>query len=104
MALTERTAADIKTVAGFITGWWPGLEDGISWGSNDNELNPVYQAALRLQLWLAGKDVPEPLPEMQDRRLDDRRNPVMDNAIIVQRILDGLPVVRLNNGRRHNED
>jgi hypothetical protein len=39
--------ADIQTVAGFIAGWWPGLEDGISWGT-DTTQHAVFLAAKRL--------------------------------------------------------
>lgn len=46
MALQMFEEEDVKTVAGFINGWWPGLEDGMSWPDNDND--PVLLAAQRL--------------------------------------------------------
>jgi len=41
---------DIQTVAGFILGWWPGLEDGLSWpeAAEDPESHDGWAAAKRL--------------------------------------------------------
>lgn len=48
--------ADAKEVADFIVSWWPGLEDGISWGTKDEADNPVYPAAKRLRAALKAVD------------------------------------------------
>lgn len=43
---------DARTVADFIVGWWPGLEDGINWGvpgERSGKTSEVYQAAKRLR-------------------------------------------------------
>ena len=41
---------DVRTVSRFITGWWPGLEDGINWPTpEDPNEHPIYAAAKRLQ-------------------------------------------------------
>lgn len=40
--------ADIQTVADFVVGWWPGLEDAISWGS-DTSRDARFLAARRLR-------------------------------------------------------
>ena len=44
----NRTDAEI--VARFIVGWWPGLEDGLSWPNDAEhpEGNPIYAAAKRI--------------------------------------------------------
>lgn len=41
---------DALTVAGFVVGWWPGLEGGLKWPEDaDNpDDNEVYAAAKRL--------------------------------------------------------
>jgi hypothetical protein len=40
---------DIRRVADFIVGWWPGLEDGLCWGDDDAlDNHPVRLAARRL--------------------------------------------------------
>ena len=41
---------DARTVAEFIVGWWPGLEEGLSWPDDAKKPddNPVYAAAKRL--------------------------------------------------------
>lgn len=40
-------------VVEFVREWWPGLEGGISWDIDDDDRNPVYQAALRADAALA---------------------------------------------------
>ena len=46
--------SDLKLVAEFVAGWWPGLEDGITWGNDEDYAakHPVYLAAKRLRAWL----------------------------------------------------
>lgn len=45
---------DARIMARFITGYWPGLEDGIAWGTKESQdAHPAYQAALRVQAALA---------------------------------------------------
>jgi hypothetical protein len=39
---------DARDVAEFVCGYWPGLEDGIDWGVDDNHDNPVFKAASRI--------------------------------------------------------
>ena len=40
---------DAVIVARFIVGNWPGLEDGIAWGSDEVDgRHPVYEAAKRV--------------------------------------------------------
>lgn len=41
--------ADAVMVAAFVAGWWPGLEDGITWGDSENA--PEYLAAKRVTKW-----------------------------------------------------
>jgi len=49
--------ADARIVADFITGWWPGLEDGIHWGTAEVDgRHPAYAAAARLRTALGGDD------------------------------------------------
>ena len=43
----EAMREDAHIVAAFVDGWWPGLEDGISWG-DDTDLHPAYLAAQRI--------------------------------------------------------
>lgn len=50
-AENARLRADAKIVAGFVAGWWPGLEDGISWPASDDD--EVVAAARRLLAALA---------------------------------------------------
>jgi hypothetical protein len=38
---------DALLIAKFITGWWPGLEDGINW--SNTKTAPVLRAARRIQ-------------------------------------------------------
>lgn len=48
----EGLVEDARTVADFIVGWWPGLEDGINWGvpgERSGKTSEVYQAAKRLR-------------------------------------------------------
>lgn len=45
--LTDSEVKDLRTVVGFIVGYWPGLEDAIHWGSNEND-DPRLHAAQRL--------------------------------------------------------
>ena len=48
---------DIRTVVGFVLGWWPGYEDAIKWGDEiDEEDHPFYMAAKRIRAAIdAGK-------------------------------------------------
>ena len=46
----ERLRDDVLTVAGFIVGWWPGLEDGLHWPQTVED-EEIFIAAQRLILW-----------------------------------------------------
>lgn len=39
---------DAETVAGFLAGWWPGLEDGLSWPRPSPDDHPALLAADRI--------------------------------------------------------
>jgi hypothetical protein len=43
---TPTPKTDEQIVAGFIVGYWPGLEDGINWSKPNN--SPVLAAARRI--------------------------------------------------------
>ena len=45
--MSEPIKEDAILLAKFITGWWPGLEDGISWGDN-LEKHEYVEAARRI--------------------------------------------------------
>lgn len=47
----DQLRADALTVARFLLGWWPGLEDGLDWPSHADkpETHPAYAAAARIQ-------------------------------------------------------
>ena len=41
---------DIRTVVGFVLGWWPGYEDAVEWDDDiDKEDHGFYMAAERLR-------------------------------------------------------
>lgn len=86
---TYNPREDTLRVSAFIIGWWPGLEDGIGWGDNDNELNPVYQAARRLNAYCKAEPIPT-FPEelITDRRHEQRRKYWQARGLEERRVVD----------------
>lgn len=44
-AVGPTTVEDADAMADFLVGWWPGLEDGVTWPDNDD--HPAILAARR---------------------------------------------------------